>query len=277
VGGRQYAADGRFAFFSAAGDRLYVLVRAELGTPLADNFGLVRYNANGTVDTSFGLEGNGTVTTDFFSTEDATSYDKLNALLIQPNGKILAVGTRYLSSTVPTATSLAMARYNASGTLDTSFSGDGLQVISAIGGGNAVASAPGGKTVIAGEFGPKAAVPRFGSDYAATASISGTLYNDLNGNGKRDTGEPALSAWQVYVDSNNDGVYTPGEAVANSNSSGYYKISGLVPGTYRIREVRLNGWNRTQPAGVYPLGYYDVTLSVGQAVIAKNFGNKKAV
>ena len=65
--------------------------------------------------------------------------------------------------------------------------------------------------------------------------------------------------WQVFVDSNNDGFYTPGEVNATTDSSGNYKLTGLLPGTYRIRETRMVNWNRTQPAGAYPLGYYDVT------------------
>src|SRR5205814_304765 len=40
-------------------------------------------------------------------------------------------------------------------------------------------------------------------------SIGGTAYNDLNGNGSRDGGEPGLANWRVYLDQNNNGQYDP--------------------------------------------------------------------
>ena len=49
--------------------------------------------------------------------------DILDEVLVLPDNKILAVGRQRASST--SALNLAIARYNANGTLDTSFSGDG--------------------------------------------------------------------------------------------------------------------------------------------------------
>ena len=69
-----------------------------------DNFGLVRYNTDGTLDHSF--DGDGIVTTDFGSSDSATS------VIIQSDGKIVAGGS-------------ALARYNTNGSLDLSFDGDG--------------------------------------------------------------------------------------------------------------------------------------------------------
>jgi subtilisin-like proprotein convertase family protein len=36
--------------------------------------------------------------------------------------------------------------------------------------------------------------------------ISGNVFNDLNGNGTKDNGEPGLAGWTVFLDQNNDGV-----------------------------------------------------------------------
>ncbi len=41
--------------------------------------------------------------------------------------------------------------------------------------------------------------------------IRGTKWNDLNGNGVRDAGEPGLAGWTIYVDANDDGTLDPGE------------------------------------------------------------------
>lgn len=255
----------------------YSAVTSENGN--GRDFALARYNSGGTLDTSFGGSGDGFVTTDFNPNRNDGSVfdDVINALNVQPNGKILAVGVGVRSATTGQTLKLAIGRYNAGGTLDPSFSGDGKLLGSVPAFGAAVAMAPGGKTVVAGfTQAGKAAVARYNADFAATASIAGTVYNDLNGSGTRNTGEGGLAGWQVFVDSNHDGFYTPGEVVATTDSSGNYKITGLLPGTYRVREVRKEGWNRTQPAGIYPLGFYDVTLSVGQAVTGRHFGNKRA-
>jgi uncharacterized delta-60 repeat protein len=75
------------------------------------DFVLIRYNLNGTLDTTF--DGDGIVNTPF----EATSNDAANALAIQPNGKIVAAGY--------SGTDFALARYNSDGSLDTSFDGDG--------------------------------------------------------------------------------------------------------------------------------------------------------
>ncbi|GAA1553350.1 hypothetical protein GCM10009827_087580 [Dactylosporangium maewongense] len=54
------------------------------------NFTLLRYNRNGTLNTSFG--DGGKVTTDF---SGSGSHDQLNALAIQPDGGIVAAGSSY--------------------------------------------------------------------------------------------------------------------------------------------------------------------------------------
>jgi uncharacterized delta-60 repeat protein len=82
--------------------------------PGNDNFGLARYNPNGSLDPSF--DGDGRVTTDF-----AGGFDQANAVAIQADGKILAAGAAAVSGS-----DLAVARYNADGSLDLSFDGDGM-------------------------------------------------------------------------------------------------------------------------------------------------------
>lgn len=82
------------------------------------DFALARYNADGTLDNTFGSGGK--VTT-LFTTSASTA--SANALAVQPDGKIVAAG-RYKLNGGPTS-SFALARYNADGTLDNTFSVDG--------------------------------------------------------------------------------------------------------------------------------------------------------
>ncbi len=106
------------------------------------DFAVARYNANGTLDTSF--DGDGKLTTDF-----GGSYDYGRSVAVQSDGKIVVAG----DSTNGTGYDFAVARYNANGTLDTSFDGDG-KLTTAFGAsdyrGLSVAVQSNGKIVVAG-------------------------------------------------------------------------------------------------------------------------------
>jgi uncharacterized delta-60 repeat protein len=90
------------------------------------DFAVVRYNADGSLDTSFGGKaGNGTVTTDI----NQKSSDLGRHLVLQNDGKIVVAGTTTPSGiNLGVSADLALVRYNADGSLDTSF-GSGGKVI----------------------------------------------------------------------------------------------------------------------------------------------------
>ena len=46
---------------------------------------------------------------------------------------------------------------------------------------------------------------------SGTASIAGTVWNDVNANGAWDSADTRLSGWTVYLDSNNNGTLDAGE------------------------------------------------------------------
>jgi len=96
------------------------IVAAGSAIPLnADQyFAVVRYNANGSLDTTFGT--GGIVRTDFDSTSEGAS-----AIALTSDGKIVVAGTTFNNS-------FAVARYNANGSLDTTFDGDGKATVSGI-------------------------------------------------------------------------------------------------------------------------------------------------
>jgi uncharacterized delta-60 repeat protein len=108
------------------------------------NFILARYNADGTPDTTFGNTGR--VIADFLG--DAAA----GALALQPDGKIVAAGARTTGDPDFGPRDFALARYNADGTLDTTF-GDQGAVLTDFGGSDgahALALQPDGKIVVAG-------------------------------------------------------------------------------------------------------------------------------
>lgn len=82
-----------------------------------DDFAVVRYNTDGSLDTSFSSDGK--VTTGIGS-----SRDYINALVIQPDGKILVGGYSYMGS--PTSEDFTLARFDTDGSLDNSFGTDGI-------------------------------------------------------------------------------------------------------------------------------------------------------
>ena len=108
----------------------------------ADLF-VVRLTAGGIPDVSFSINGIVTI--------DRGGKDSGNALGLQPNGKILVVG----SSSAGTDQACITVRLNADGTRDTTFSLDGVAVFQGTSGGddsgNAVAVQSDGKIVVAGE------------------------------------------------------------------------------------------------------------------------------
>jgi uncharacterized delta-60 repeat protein len=143
------------------------------------DFVVVRYNANGTLDTTFDTDG--IVTTDF-----GASSDFANSVVLQSDGKIVVAG----SSDKFGSYDFVVVRYNANGTLDTSFSGDGMVTtnINNVGSDvSAMALQSDGKIVVAGSSGPYPnydfSVVRYNADGTLDTSFSGdgivvTSYGD---------------------------------------------------------------------------------------------------
>ena len=104
------------------------------------DFALARYNADGSLDNSFGIGGR--VRTDFFGLDDVA-----NAVARQADGKIIAAGTARVGFDLR----IALARYNVDGSLDSTFDGDGKAVTpDASGVAYGVVVQPDGKIVVAG-------------------------------------------------------------------------------------------------------------------------------
>jgi uncharacterized delta-60 repeat protein len=131
-------------------------------------FVMARFNADGSLDTGFGIDGK--VTTDIADGQFPRSQAR--AVAIQADGKIVVAGEAQPTSA---GLAVALARYNADGSLDTSFGSGGMVLDAAIQGrAFAVAIQNDGKIVIAGES-PIA----LGSDFAdfliARYTSDGTL------------------------------------------------------------------------------------------------------
>jgi uncharacterized delta-60 repeat protein len=151
------------------------------GGSTVDNFIVMRFNADGTLDTTF--SGDGKTDVDFNG-----SYARASGVAIQSDDKIVVIGSANLKepATPPYTTyrdDLAAIRLNADGSLDTSFSGDG-KVNFAVGYASStwsdVAIQSDGKIVIAGYSyqvsEQVSTIVRLNSD----GSLDGTYYTNMS-------------------------------------------------------------------------------------------------
>ena len=113
-----YSANAGFNFYGTAMQRDGKIVGVGvMNTGSGNDFALVRFNTNGSLDSSF--SGDGKQTTDFSTSGTDKSDDWAYSVTIQKDGKIVVVGRSgwYLS----------LARYNTDGSLDQTFDNDGKQ------------------------------------------------------------------------------------------------------------------------------------------------------
>jgi len=92
-------------------------------------FAIARFNSNGSLDSTFGSGGH--VTTNFVGVQLGGVSNPANAVLLQPDNKILVGGLA--SQCAKCIHYTALARYNSNGSLDTTFGTGGKVTVQAIG------------------------------------------------------------------------------------------------------------------------------------------------
>jgi hypothetical protein len=81
----------------------------------------------------------------------------------------------------------------------------------------------------------------------------GDIFDDINSNGLRDSGENGLSGWNVTL---SDGKGAP--RTTTSNDSGAYHFEEVEPGKYQLSVQPPKGWRATLPKG----GAYSLSVEV---------------
>ncbi len=175
------------------------------------DFALVRYNSDGSLDTSF--SGDGKLTTPV-----GTSSDYSGTVAVQPDGKILQGGA--------SSGDFALVRYNANGTLDATFDGDG-KLTTAIGAfsdwGENLTVQPDGKIVFGGR-----ASNGVDEDFALVRyNTDGSLDTSFSGDGKLTTG---------FSGSSSDGGYAVG-----IQADGKILLAGTSSGTFAMVRYDADG------------------------------------
>ena len=224
---------------------------------VSPGFALVRYNLNGTLDTTF--SGDGKQTTAFANSDGATG------VAIQPTGKIVAVGNGGSSR------DFALARYNPNGLLDTSFSGDGKQTTDFGGsdGATGVAAQENGRIVVVGR-----AATISGPDFAlARYNPNGLLDTSFSGDGKQTTGFAGGAGGASGVVLQGDGkVVAVGSAPAQGGGPAFalarYTVNGSLDASFSGDGRQTTGFGEPNQLG----GAYGVALQGDGKIVAVGIG-----
>ncbi|MBP88848.1 MAG: hypothetical protein CMJ64_19400 [Planctomycetaceae bacterium] len=104
-----------------------------------------------------------------------------------------------------------------------------------------------------------------------SAGISGTKFNDLDGDGVFDPDEPGVPGIFIYLDLDDDNRLDLGEPTAETNADGNYSIFVPTSGTVVVREHLPPGWTITLPRNTE--NEYTLTVQSGVPHPGINFGN----
>jgi len=190
-----------------------------------DDFGVVRYNTNGSLDTSFDTDGKAT-------TAVGTGFDLANSIVIQTDGKIVVGG---FMSTL-NGDNFALVRYNTDGSLDTSFDGDGKAITDFSNGDDAILSLAlqtDGKIVAAG--------------FASTGLKANVGLARYNTDGSLDTSFDTDGKATLSISSGND---VAGDIVLQTN--GQIVVAGVTGNNPVDTDVFIARFNST---GLLDTGY----------------------
>lgn len=195
------------------------------------DFTMIRLLANGSLDPTFGIAG--------IVVKNFHEWDAIYDLALQPDGKIVAVGSTgfmgFLGSI--SGDNVATMRFNSDGTLDSGFDDDPLPFIYDGGNASSVIIQPDGKIVIGasmsssfgGYYGTNYVLARYNSHGSFDTTFNSTGYLSLNFSGQISlqpdgkfivTGCHAMSSWSGYFC-----------GTTRINSNGTIDSSFLDPGT----------------------------------------------
>lgn len=247
-----------------------IVVAGTTNTLGSSDIALLRYNANGTLDTTFSSDG-GTIT-DVETAAGAASQDFAQAVAVQPDGKILVAGYTNAAGN----DDFLLVRYNADGSLDTFF-GAGGRVVTDYAMGDQATSVivlPNGKILVGGTTfvgnGPDFAVFRFNSD--------GSLDTTFGSGGKTSTAfgqDDFCQAMAVQADgkivlagyTNNSGSNDFAIARFNSNGStdNTFDLDGQVTTSFgtddRANSVLIQPDGKIVVAGSWDGGASEIALA----------------
>jgi len=173
---------------------------------------VMRYNSDGTLDTTFDVDG--VVTRNFDN-----SNDSLYSVGLQTDGKIVVAGTGVITDVTGTNPHMTVARYNADGSVDATFGGgDGVFNRRAAAGTEGIAILATGEIVVGGSAGVgdegDFGVTRLVADGAldTTFGVNGFRYVDIQENLSFDLARRAIGGSGGTMVVAGDSIKTGGES-----------------------------------------------------------------
>jgi cyclophilin family peptidyl-prolyl cis-trans isomerase len=121
-------------------------------------------------------------------------------------------------------------------------------------------------TFTSSETGNVAAVRMEG--FSGTGVVGGRVFRDTDGDGESDVGEGGITRAEVFVDSNENGIFDPSEEHTMADDSGEFSLS-LPAGKHVIRLVPIAGYTQTAAAGNQR---FVVDVDIGRGYRERDFG-----
>lgn len=183
----QFTHEAVYALALQEDGRIVAVGNSSTPSTFVQQFAVVRYNSNGTIDLTFGT--NGKAITNFSS-----NVSEAVGVVVQPDGKITLAGSQ--------SGKFALARMNSNGSMDTSFGSGGKAVSQIVTDGNATANVllmqTDGKFIVAGSrTGPSSNV---NSSPVARFNTDGSLDTSFDGDGLAFPGLAFIKAGAIDKD-----------------------------------------------------------------------------
>ncbi len=112
--------------------------------------------------------------------------------------------------------------------------------------------------------GQEAKVDFLNQGSGGTGSLSGTVWNDIAGDGNRDASDVGLAGWTIFLDLDGDGLPGPAEPSVETDGGGNYVLEGLAADEYEVVEVLPTGWDA---APGFSDGYSVVVVEGANSVV----------
>ena len=78
------------------------------------------------------------------------------------------------------------------------------------------------------------------------AELSGTVFNDLNENGRQDPGEPGIPGFPVVIKTRNNSIEDQGSQISLTDIAGHYNLNQAYPlNQFNVLEAYADGWKTT--------------------------------
>jgi uncharacterized delta-60 repeat protein len=208
-----------------------IVVAGYITTGSTNDYEIIRYNADGSLDLSFNFIGK--IFTDFGT--PGTSQDVASSIKIQNDNKIVATG----SSSNGINSFFSLARYNSDGSLDTSFDTDG-KLTTAFGTsdayGNSAYLENDGKIIAAGSSNADFALARYNNNGAldTTFGVDGKVITDFDNNTENGFAVAMQTDGKIILIGNSFSDSSTGFALARYNNSSVLKIDRLAQNQFLI-------------------------------------------